>query len=314
MKRAKRQSRVNRYLKSYNFAGIIVGALFVYSSFLPSLLPRGWVLQGLLSGILFCIGYGVGVFGSFIVREFKVSEPRDDSKSIIKQITFGVLGLLYVIALLMGLHWQKEVNQLVGIKPENSATVIGTTLVLVFSVLGIMLISRSIVTLFRWLKRQILRLIPVRLAYALATGVTVLVVIGLVNGVILQTATNVVNDAFGVKNGTTDAGVTQPKVTELSGGPGSLIAWDTLGRQGRNFVSRGQDTQAISDFNGAPAKQPVRVYSGLESAPSVEDRAKLAVDELQRTGGFNRKVLVVITTTGTGWVDEAGVNSLEERP
>jgi uncharacterized membrane protein len=43
----------------------------------------------------------------------------------------------------------------------------------------------------------------------------------------------------------------------------------------------------------------------------VEARAKLALEELKRVGGFERPVLVVITPTGTGWVDPAALNSLE---
>jgi uncharacterized membrane protein len=55
----------------------------------------------------------------------------------------------------------------------------------------------------------------------------------------------------------------------------------------------------------------VRVYTGLASAGSVADRAALAVRDLERAGGFDRKVLVVVITTGTGWVDPAASDSLE---
>ena len=43
----------------------------------------------------------------------------------------------------------------------------------------------------------------------------------------------------------------------------------------------------------------------------MEERAALAVRELERAGGFDREVLVVATTTGTGWVDPAASDSLE---
>jgi uncharacterized membrane protein len=138
-----------------------------------------------------------------------------------------------------------------------------------------------------------------------------LIVVGLVNGVIFNGLIAVVNDAFSVKNGTTDKGVTKPTISELSGSPQSVIAWDTLGRQGRKFVSNGQKVQRISEFTKSPAMQPIRIYSGLQSAPNADDRANLAVQDLKRAGGFNRKVLVVVTTTGTGWVDEQGVEGLE---
>lgn len=304
-------SKLQRYLSSYNFLGTVLGSVFVFFSFLPSLLPRGWVLQGLLSGVLFGIGYGLGNLASLIIRQFKPKEPVPGTKVSIKRVTYGLIIVIYLIALLLGVHWQNQVHQLVGQQSENGAVVLGTTVVLVAIIAFIMMISRSIIRLFRWLRRQILRVIPLKLAYILAALITTLVVIGLLNGVILSTANNVVNEAFGVKNGTTDPGVTQPSAAELSGSSASLIPWNTLGRQGRKFVSNGQSVQKISEFNGSPAMQPVRIYSGLESAASTSERAKLAVADLKRAGGFNRKVLVVITTTGTGWVDEQGVNSLE---
>ena len=53
--------RFKNYFKSYNFLGTLIGAVFVYLGFLPSLLPRGWVLQAVLGAVLFVIGYSIGL-------------------------------------------------------------------------------------------------------------------------------------------------------------------------------------------------------------------------------------------------------------
>ena len=53
-----------------DFAGIGFGALFFCLSLTPSLLPRGWLFQGLIGGVNAAIGYGIGVFGSKMVRRF----------------------------------------------------------------------------------------------------------------------------------------------------------------------------------------------------------------------------------------------------
>ena len=39
------------------------------------------------------------------------------------------------------------------------------------------------------------------------------------------------------------------------------------------------------------------------SADTVQERADLAVEELERTGAFDREIVVVATSTGTGWID-----------
>jgi uncharacterized membrane protein len=67
----------------------------------------------------------------------------------------------------------------------------------------------------------------------------------------------------------------------------------------------------LSGFNSAPATEPIRAYAGLNSADGIKQTAALAAQELQRTGGLNRKVVAVATTTGTGWINGAEASALE---
>ena len=53
------------------------------------------------------------------------------------------------------------------------------------------------------------------------------------------------------------------------------------------------------------------MYVGVESAPTAEERAALAVKELDRTDAWSREVLVVMGTTGTGWIEPQSADSLE---
>ena len=77
--------------------------------------------------------------------------------------------------------------------------------------------------------------------------------------------------------------------------------WDSLGYQGRNFVATGPHAHELTELNARPAKEPIRIYAGLQSADSTEGRVAVVLSELQRTHAFDRKVLVIIPTTGTGW-------------
>jgi uncharacterized membrane protein len=56
---------------------------------------------------------------------------------------------------------------------------------------------------------------------------------------------------------------------------------------------------------------PVRVYVGLNSADTPEQRARLALEELKRAGGFERSLLLLATPTGTGWIDPASQDTVE---
>jgi uncharacterized membrane protein len=132
-----------------------------------------------------------------------------------------------------------------------------------------------------------------------------------ITGLLLQGLVNVMNSAYSVRDTKTAPGVHQPTTSLRSGGPGSLVPWNSLGWQGRNFIGKGPSAADIEKFTQRPAMAPIRVYAGLASAADSQARAELAVRDLSRAGGFGRKNLLVVTTTGSGWVDPALVDSFE---
>jgi uncharacterized membrane protein len=67
----------------------------------------------------------------------------------------------------------------------------------------------------------------------------------------------------------------------------------------------------LEAFAGRPVKEPIRVYAGIASSPSIEQSAALAVRELERTDAASRAVLCVVTSTGTGWIDPFAAAALE---
>ena len=95
------------------------------------------------------------------------------------------------------------------------------------------------------------------------------------------------------------------------GSPDSLIDWKAMGQPGRNFITTGPDAAAIEAFSGRPALDPIRVYVGRANADTPRDRAELALAELKRRNAFDREVLVVVSPTGTGWMDPGSPDPLE---
>jgi uncharacterized membrane protein len=211
----------------------------------------------------------------------------------------------------LGQYWQYLLRDRMGVTEYNIGLVIASPFVaaLVFGLL--LMIGRGVRAVYRWASALLSRWIGRRAARAtgwiLAAALTYLVITGL----LLDGIVSVTNEAFSVRNGSTDAGIEQPTSSLRSGGPDSLISWSSLGRQGRNFVAKGPTTTQIQDFTHQTAMEPIRTYAGLESASTSEERAALAVKDLERAGGFKRKYLVVFSTTGSGWVDPASVDSLE---
>jgi uncharacterized membrane protein len=175
----------------------------------------------------------------------------------------------------------------------------------------LVLTARGLRWVYRHLDRAVRRWIGPRAADVLTFAVVVAGSVLLVNGVLVNTAVRLADRSFSVTNEATEPGITRPDSGLRSGGPGSLVSWDSLGQYGRSFTGGGPTPAEIATVTGTAALEPIRAYAGLDSAGSTEDRARFAVDDLERAGGFSRGVLVVATTTGSGWIDPAGADSLE---
>ena len=288
------------------WGALIVGCL----SFTPSLLPRTGIVQGLVWGITAAIGYGLGVLAAWIWRAFPDRGPRDPRRRS-WLVFFISAAVLVVVSFGLGQYWQHEIRKLTGVTEYNVWLAVASPLVAALVFCLLLLIGRSLRGLYRWLARLLSRWIGRRGARAIGwivvAGLTYLVVTGL----LLQGFLNVMNSAYSVRDTKTAEGVHQPTTGLRSGGPGSVIPWDTLGWQGRNFIGKGPSANDIQKATGQPAMEPIRVYSGLASASDAEARAALAVRDLERAGGFQRKNLLVVTTTGSGWVDPALSDSFE---
>jgi uncharacterized membrane protein len=206
---------------------------------------------------------------------------------------------------------QYRLRQLLGAEPLAEWTLILLPIVTIVSFALIIAISRGFRRLFRWFARLLSHWMGIRAARVIGWAVVFALVWSLISGVLIGGIISATDAAFSTRDNTTPEGAVQPTDGSHSGGPGSLVPWDTLGYQGRAFIGKGPTVAQISAFNGAVAKQPIRIYAGIQSAANVEDRARLAVADLERAGGFSRAYLLVAGTTGTGWVDPANIDSLE---
>src|SRR5437899_2613764 len=217
-------------------------------------------------------------------------------------------GAFIVVTLIAGWRWQVDIHRLMNVSAPpgyESVTILGLGLLMFAGLVGL---GRVLRRLARWIVRRTLGRLPLWAARAVAVVAVTLLVIGVLSGVIFRTFIAVSNALFSVRDTATTEGTVRPTAPERSGSPASIISWDSLGRKGRDFVGLGPTAAEITGFSGAPAAEPIRVYAGLESAPSVDDRGQQRVRELSRRGASERKALIVVTTTGTGWDDRACVD------
>jgi len=281
------------------------------TSLLPSLLPRLAVTQGIVSGISFMVGYGLGVAWQWVWNFLGIPKPEGRWWLVIRRIWFVVLALLLVAGMWGFVGWQNDVRDDFGMERITPAIwLIILPIAFVFSAL-ILIISRMILKLLHFLIRWLDKVFPLRLAVLLGGAALAMILWGLWSGLAVNTFFAVTNQIFAPRDTITPEGIIAPTSELRSGSPESLVTWETLGERGRTFVATGPMVDDLNAFHGDGAIEPIRAYVGLRSAETLGGRAELLLDELIRTGAFDREVLVVATTTGTGFLDPNAITALE---
>ncbi len=296
----------------------VVGALVMYGvSVSPSLLARSWQWHAVASGVLSAVGYIVGLtvqrFYALVVPRLGVEITAPQSVSIAFRAVL-LLGffLWFLRWLLQSYRERKRANHLVGMRGET----LGEYLLGTFCAFILMLVLLGIAWGLQWIGRAIVIVLSqwMHMVFALALSLLILVVIvyALTSKVLLKLGINFFTRHAQKMNNRTAKGIVQPQVPERSGSPQSRSSWRAVGGQGRVFLGRGPSCADIEAVTGCAAMEPIRVYAGMpEEGQSLQSAADLVVEELHRTGAFDRTVILIATSTGSGWVDEWQVQPLE---
>ncbi len=295
--------------------GSALGALVLWwESLRPSMLPRDWLLQGAVGAL--CITYGVGIGG--LIQRGVSAVLRKTGRAVsptLRQRSMLVLEVVAAVAVVVGswrwLSWQRDHRALLGMESLSLFTIVPMLLATVLLTIVLMVLFRSIKHVVYRADLAAAKRLPQRWSRTVVViGVVVVAVVG--SGWAMDRFAMWADTNFGALDTGTADGIEQPTSELVSGGPGSLVDFDDLGFQGRTFVGETPTVDDIREFDDSVEPlQPIRAYVGLDSAGTVEERVQLAVDELRRTGAFDRQVLVVATPTGTGWINPNAARTLE---
>ena len=166
----------------------VLGLTFGAMSVTPSLVPRAWFLQSLVTGLCVVTGYGLGAFVGWAYRTLRLPDLPDRARSV----AWKALAALAVVVLLvggwLGWRWQSEQRELLGM--DTSVPLVW----LVAPLLGLLVaalllgIGRAVKALGRAVFRPLGRVLPVRVAWLLAIVVTVVVTYLVFSGLLIGTS------------------------------------------------------------------------------------------------------------------------------
>lgn len=294
-----------------SYAGLFLGAFFFAFSLTPSLLPRPLFVQGLLSGLSFGAGYGIGVALVALWSYLQLPLLHGRLRIGVKLVVAALIGTVLVSFLWQALEWQNALRALMGMEPSPGVHRLATGLIAAVTFGLLLIIARAFSVIFRRVSDGFDRVLPERISRVLGGVAALALFWSIVDGLLVASVLRVADRSFQQLDALIEDDLPRPERPDQAGSAASLVDWTDLGRQGRRFVAGGPDAEDLSEFFGAPMKAPIRVYVGLNTAATAAERARIAVDELERVGGFDRSVLLLVTPTGTGWVDAVGQDTVE---
>ena len=296
--------------RSLSLLGMVLGLIFFAASLTPSLMPRSYLVQGALSGISAGVGYMIGTALTWLWIYLQLPVPQRSLR--LARWSIGIACLILCLAALWhATFWQNSIRILWKMPPIATADPYWLAAVAAATFLIALIVGRLFRVASLLFSQWLARVVPSRLSKVVGALLAVALFWSIGQGILLRLALDAADASFKQADALIEDDQPMPQADMKTGSSASLVAWQGLGRQGRYFVTSGPGAGNISSFWNAPAKQPLRIYVGLNNAESSKERAALALEEMIRQGAFDRSMLVVIVPTGTGWIDPAAMDTLE---
>ncbi len=300
-----------------SFLGVIAALAMYAVSVSPSLMARSWAWHAVASGILVACGYVAGVVvqnvAQLVIRLTGLTISASEPVELGFRIGIGALfALWWIYAVIQSYRRARKAAALVNMPGETFGEyLLGTA--------GAVVVSWMLLRIVGALNRLCWMLIasldahmPRPAAIVVSMVILFAIMFFLTSKVILRGGIGFFRRKAEQLNMRTARGIYQPVVPERSASPASSVTWESVGGQGRVFLGRGPSRLDIAQVCGGVAMEPIRVYSGMPTGGSgIEQAAATVVAELHRTGAFDRAVILIAASTGSGWVDEWQVQPLE---
>lgn len=300
-----------RIWASLSLPGLLIGILFFAVSLTPSLIPRPYVLQGVLSGCSLVAGYGLGVFGRWLWLYLELPALPPKIERVVKALAIAGCAGIAITFLWQAARWQNSVRRLMGLDPVETAEPVKLALIALFVFIVLIALARLFRMTFAFLSRRFEHVTPKPIARLFGVLLAAALFWSIADGLLLKAGLRLADSSFRELDALIDSDLAPPADPLKTGSAASLVPWHDLGFRGREFVTSGPSADKISAFLHQPALEPIRVYVGLNAAETAKERAALALAELKRTGAFERSTLIVVVPTGTGWVDPAAMDTVE---
>ena len=295
-------------------AGILGAEVAAWSAISPSLLPHPWWVTTANVAISQAAGHTVGVGVSNLIaaiasaRNWTYPRALRRKTAVPVQIAMGTMTVAsYLSAALRRSEHERLVEDPTRLGPLQTLAGIGLGSI---GYGALLLAGEGIQVTADRFNNELRRWMPPAVSWPVAIlGLSALGAVLTDKVVIRQTLNTAYRNADEL-NREFLPGATKPREAERSGSPDSLERWKYLGRQGRAVVAGGPRKADLEEVLGVEAKEPIRVFIGLKDR-SPEEQALLALQEMDRTDAWSRKAIAVLSSAGTGWINDFHTSGFE---
>lgn len=130
------------FLWSLSGPGLLLGALFFAASLTPSLIPRDFVMQGVLGGVSFSIGYGLVALGGAIWVYLGLPRLGPRLRKMVLPASAAVAAVISVVFLAQAAGWQNSIRERMSLEPVHTAHPLEVVAIAVVVLLAIILLAQ----------------------------------------------------------------------------------------------------------------------------------------------------------------------------
>ncbi len=162
-----------RFWHSFSATGLLIGTLFFAASLTPTLLPRTFVTQGVISGFSLAVGYGLGVSGRWLADYLEIPKPQDRTLRTIKIVAAVACASIVVTFLWQAAEWQNSIRDLMGLEPVHTAHPLEGGLIALLTFAFLIGLARLFQLTFLFTARKLNLFVPKRVSYVVGIVIAV---------------------------------------------------------------------------------------------------------------------------------------------
>jgi len=181
---------------SFSTGGLLLGTLFFAASQTPSLLPRTFLTQGVLSGCSLAAGYGIGIFGSWLWTHMELMRPNGRFLRVAKLATATGCAIVAFISLWHAAAWQNPIRELMQLESVDTAHPLEVSVIALAVFAILIVLARFFRLTIRFVATRANRFLPGRVSNVVGVIAAVALFWSVFDGVLFRAALRVAEASF----------------------------------------------------------------------------------------------------------------------